>query len=90
MNDPFQPFTWKLAHGRNLTLGPKGMLMVIINVTPDSFSDGGQFFSAERAVERGEELVREGTTRIFKWTGQARDYQLYKQLCDAGFKIAAE
>jgi len=37
-----------------------------------------------------EELVREGTNRIFKWTGQARDYQLYNELSDAGFKIAAD
>lgn len=37
-----------------------------------------------------EELVREGTNRIFKWTGQARDYPLYKELSDAGYKIAAD
>jgi uncharacterized glyoxalase superfamily metalloenzyme YdcJ len=35
-------------------------------------------------------LIAEGTERIFKWTGQARDYALYKHLCDAGFKIAAD
>jgi uncharacterized glyoxalase superfamily metalloenzyme YdcJ len=35
-------------------------------------------------------LIREGVDRIFKWTGKARDYQLYKELCDAGFKIAAD
>lgn len=35
-------------------------------------------------------LIAEGVNRIFKWTGQARDYQLYKDLCDAGFKIAAD
>jgi len=38
----------------------------------------------------GEALIREGTGRIFKWTGEARDHQLYKDLCDAGFKIAAD
>ncbi|MBL0926928.1 MAG: VOC family protein [Phycisphaerales bacterium] len=37
-----------------------------------------------------EALIREGTTRIFKWTGRARDHALYKELCDAGFKIAAD
>ncbi|MBI1289907.1 DUF1338 family protein [bacterium] len=37
-----------------------------------------------------EELVREGATRIFKWTGHAHDFQLYKELSDAGFKIAAD
>ncbi len=35
-------------------------------------------------------LIREGTERIFKWTGQARDHALYKHLCDSGFKIAAD
>ncbi len=36
------------------------------------------------------ELIREGTERIFKWTGRARDHGLYKDLCAAGFKIAAD
>jgi uncharacterized glyoxalase superfamily metalloenzyme YdcJ len=35
-------------------------------------------------------LIREATTRIFKWTGSARDHGLYTHLCDAGFKIAAD
>ncbi|MEO5802508.1 MAG: DUF1338 family protein [Verrucomicrobiota bacterium] len=38
----------------------------------------------------GEELIREGINRIFKWTGKARDHRLYKELSDAGFKIAAD
>ncbi|NBX26441.1 MAG: VOC family protein [Planctomycetes bacterium] len=38
----------------------------------------------------GEALIREGTTRIFKWTGQARDQGLYQDLSGAGFKIAAD
>ncbi len=36
------------------------------------------------------ELIREGTTRIFKWTGRAKDFPLYQELCKAGFKIAAD
>lgn len=35
-------------------------------------------------------LIREGVDHIFKWTGKARDHQLYKELSDAGFKIAAD
>ncbi|MDX2493342.1 MAG: DUF1338 family protein [Desulfuromusa sp.] len=35
-------------------------------------------------------LIAESVNRIFKWMGQARDYQLYKDLCAAGFKIAAD
>jgi uncharacterized glyoxalase superfamily metalloenzyme YdcJ len=35
-------------------------------------------------------LIYEGTTRIFKWTGKARDHRLYQELSQAGFKIAAD
>jgi uncharacterized glyoxalase superfamily metalloenzyme YdcJ len=37
-----------------------------------------------------EALIREASQRIFKWTGSARDHALYKDLCDTGFKIAAD
>src|SRR6185436_20063713 len=40
--------------------------------------------------EDARELIREGATRIFKWTGRAKDFQLYQDLCRAGFKIAAD
>ncbi len=40
--------------------------------------------------EDGETLIQEGINRIFKWTGKAHDHQLYKELSDAGFKIAAD
>ena len=35
-------------------------------------------------------LIAESVSRIFKWLGQARDYQLYTDLCAAGFKIVAD
>ena len=35
-------------------------LMGVVNVTPDSFSDGGLFLDADAAIEHGEELVRDG------------------------------
>jgi dihydropteroate synthase len=35
-------------------------IMGIVNVTPDSFSDGGEFLDAERAIEHGRELAAEG------------------------------
>ena len=34
--------------------------MGVVNVTPDSFSDGGEFFDAERAIAHGRELAAEG------------------------------
>lgn len=37
-----------------------------------------------------EALIGEATGRIFKWTGRASDLGLYKELCDGGFKIAAD
>ena len=56
----FQPRQLECAHGRSLKLGPQGVLMAIVNVTPDSFSDGGQFDSAEAAVTFGLGAVEEG------------------------------
>lgn len=51
MTTPFDPVAWKLAHGREITLGPAGLLMAIINVTPDSFSDGGLNIEASKAID---------------------------------------
>ncbi len=42
-----------LAQGRILSFGPLPGVMAILNVTPDSFSDGGRFASAEAAAEEG-------------------------------------
>lgn len=39
-------------------------IMGILNVTPDSFSDGGQYFSIEKAVEHGKKMVQEGAKII--------------------------
>lgn len=56
---------WRLAHGRELVLGPSAILMAILNITPDSFSDGGRFIGeAERAVEEGLRLVADGASII--------------------------
>jgi dihydropteroate synthase len=45
--------------GRELVLD-QPRIAGIVNVTPDSFSDGGKFFDAQRAVEQGLKLVDEG------------------------------
>ena len=54
---------WKLAH-RSLTYGERTLVMGILNVTPDSFSDGGEFFSFDRAVAHAEQMVAEGADII--------------------------
>ncbi len=46
--------------GRQLTLGRNTTIMGIVNVTPDSFSDGGRFHSVEAAVAQGEHLAKSG------------------------------
>jgi len=43
-----------------LTLGERTLVMGVLNVTPDSFSDGGKFFDVRRAVERALAIEREG------------------------------
>jgi dihydropteroate synthase len=45
---------------RTLVLGERTLVMGVLNVTPDSFSDGGKFLDAERAVPRALEIEREG------------------------------
>ena len=44
---------------RKIPLG-KPLVMGIINATPDSFSDGGKFFSVDYALRQAEKLVDEG------------------------------
>jgi dihydropteroate synthase len=48
--------------GKNfcLSFGGKTRIMGILNVTPDSFSDGGLFFQRERAIAQGEALAAQG------------------------------
>jgi dihydropteroate synthase len=45
---------------RNLNLGERTLIMGILNVTPDSFSDGGRFDSPEKAIEEGIRMAEEG------------------------------
>ena len=54
---------WKIA-GRTVDLSQHALIMGVLNVTPDSFSDGGEFFTAEKAVEQGERMAAEGAQII--------------------------
>lgn len=47
-----------------LQLGQRTLLMGVLNVTPDSFSDGGEFFNPERAVEHALQMERAGADVI--------------------------
>jgi dihydropteroate synthase len=50
---------WKVPH-RSLDLSRRALLMGVLNVTPDSFSDGGRWGSVEAAVSAGLAMVAEG------------------------------
>lgn len=50
--------------GHHLKLGANTCVMGILNVTPDSFSDGGRFFKASQAIEQAMAMVREGADII--------------------------
>lgn len=40
------------------------LVMGVVNVTPDSFSDGGRWFSADRAIAHGEQLIADGADML--------------------------
>jgi len=46
--------------GKQLTLGKRTLIMGILNITPDSFSDGGKFYGLEQALKQAEKLLEEG------------------------------
>jgi len=52
----------RVGHGRAIRSRP--LIMGIVNVTPDSFSDGGQFDSTDAAIEHGLELIEQGADII--------------------------
>jgi dihydropteroate synthase len=54
---------WKLGH-RALSWGERTLIMGVLNVTPDSFSDGGRFFSFDRALAQAERMISEGADII--------------------------
>ncbi len=55
---------WTLAHGRQLDLGDAAVIMGVLNVTPDSFSDGGRFDAPGRALDQAERMIGEGAAII--------------------------
>jgi len=56
-------FQWSLG-ARSLELGKRTLIMGVVNVTPDSFSDGGQFLDRDQAVSHALRLLEEGADII--------------------------
>ena len=53
-----------MAHGRHLELGGKAAIVGILNITPDSFSDGGMFVTPEQALAQARRMVEEGASVV--------------------------
>ncbi len=60
---PRPQFTLAIG-GRKVRLGERTLIMGVLNVTPDSFSDGGQYLEPERAIAHGLEMVSQGANWI--------------------------
>ena len=58
------PREWHISQGRILPIGERTLVMGVLNVTPDSFSDGGEFFSPDKALAHAEQMIAEGADII--------------------------
>jgi dihydropteroate synthase len=58
--NPRRRFSLPLPDGRTLPLGERTLIMGILNVTPDSFSDGGLLVDPQRAIEAGVQMAADG------------------------------
>lgn len=52
-------FDWNIG-SRTLALGKRTLVMGVLNITPDSFSDGGQFLDKDRALEHALQMLQDG------------------------------
>jgi dihydropteroate synthase len=92
---PRKRYEWKLKR-RSLQLGDRTLIMGVLNVTPDSFSDGGKYSDPDRAFARaieleeagadiidiGAESTRPGSARISEETERHRLIPVLKRLRD--------
>lgn len=93
-----------LAQGQMLALGRRTVIMGILNITPDSFSDGGKYFAPEKAFERALAMQAEGadiidvggassrpdSTMASEEEELARVIPLVKKLADAGMIVSVD
>ncbi|HWB85447.1 MAG TPA: dihydropteroate synthase [Bryobacteraceae bacterium] len=54
-----KPYYWKVR-SQELQLGERTLIMAVLNVTPDSFSDGGKYADPDRAFARAVEMEEQG------------------------------
>jgi dihydropteroate synthase len=73
---PASPTAIPAAHPvlRALLTKPYPAVMGVLNITPDSFSDGGQFLAPERAVAQAQRMIAEGADIIDIGAESTRPY----------------
>src|SRR4029077_20355823 len=54
---------WKIA-GEIFDLSSQGWIMGVLNVTPDSFSDGGRFLQTAQALAQGRKMIANGANML--------------------------
>jgi len=72
---------WQLGDARGLDLSERTHVMGILNVTPDSFYDGGQFQHTDQAIERALAMVAEGAD-VIDIGGQSSRPPMYGELVE--------
>jgi dihydropteroate synthase len=55
---------WQVGHGQSVQLGVASVLVGVLNVTPDSFSDGGRFNVADEAIAHAKAMCEQGAQII--------------------------
>ena len=56
--------TWHIGGNRTLPIGERTLIMGVLNVTPDSFSDGNRFLNFDKAIAHAEQMIEEGADII--------------------------
>ena len=72
---------WQLSDARQLDLSERVRVMGILNVTPDSFYDGGHYQHTDQAIERALEMVSEGAD-VVDVGGQSSRPPMYGDLAE--------
>ena len=62
LNRVIRSYHWK--NGKQLEVGKRTLVMGILNVTPDSFSDGGKWNTLDRALFHAEQMIADGADLI--------------------------
>ena len=64
MHIQWQHRSYRWKDGKELELGETPLVMGILNVTPDSFSDGGQWNTEEKALPHVKDMIKQGAALI--------------------------